>query len=283
MTGGTQDLELRASQGVTSSSDDESPGTVNKINISGLHKTFDTKAGQIVALENIDLAIRQNEFVALVGPSGCGKSTLLNIIGALTPPSQGSVLLDGTPHGAPSRDIGIVFQDAVLLPWRTVFDNVMLPAEILGFDLEEYRHKAAALLELVGLKGFEEMAPGELSGGMQQRVSICRALVHNPSVLLMDEPFAALDAMTREELGFELLRIWDAYRKTVVFVTHNISEAVLLAGRVVVITSRPGRIAEIIEIDLPRPRTLEMTFTQEFKSYSDRIRAHIFAGRKDQI
>lgn len=264
---------------MTSSLDDEKPGTVNKIEISGLHKAFDSKAGQVVALENIDLTIRQNEFIALVGPSGCGKTTLLNIIGALMPPSRGSILLDKSPHDTPSKDIGIVFQDAVLLPWRTVIENVLLPAEILRFDLKKYRQDAATLLELVGLKGFEEMHPGELSGGMQQRVSICRALIYNPSILLMDEPFAALDAMTREELGFELLRIWDAHRKTIVFITHNISEAVLLADRVVVMTPRPGRIAEIIEIDLPRPRNMEMTFAPEFKSYSERIRALIFAAR----
>lgn len=252
---------------------------MNKIEISGLNKTFDSKAGRIVALEDVNLTIRQNEFIALVGPSGCGKSTLLSIIGALTPPSRGSLLLDGVPHGAPSRDIGIVFQDAVLLPWRSVIDNVLLPAEILRLDLNKYRKEAYALLELVGLKGFENMDPGELSGGMQQRVSICRALIYNPSILLMDEPFAALDAMTREELGFELLRIWDAHRKTIVFITHNISEAVLLADRVVAMTPRPGRIAEIVEIELPRPRTLEMTFKAEFKSYSDRIRELIFSSK----
>jgi NitT/TauT family transport system ATP-binding protein len=172
----------------------------------------------------------------------------------------------------------MVFQEAVLLQWRTVLDNVLLPAEILGLDKASARARAMHLLELVGLSGFENRFPRELSGGMQQRVSICRALVHNPSVLLMDEPFAALDAMTREELGFELMRIWDTDKKTVVFVTHNITEAILLADRVVAMSPRPGRIAKIVDIDLPRPRTIDMEFSAKFKSYSDQIRAVIYHG-----
>ena len=172
----------------------------------------------------------------------------------------------------------MVFQEAVLLQWRTVLDNVLLPAEILRLDSTKARARAMHLLESVGLEGFEKRYPRELSGGMQQRVSICRALIHDPSVLLMDEPFAALDAMTREELGFELMRIWDTYKKTVVFVTHNITEAILLADRVVAMSPRPGRIAKIVDIDLPRPRTIDMEFTAQFKSYSDQIRAVIYHG-----
>jgi NitT/TauT family transport system ATP-binding protein len=233
----------------------------------------------VTALENVTLAIRQNEFVTLVGPSGCGKSTLLKLIGALIRPTRGKLSFDGTPLLHPTRDVGIVFQEAVLLEWRTVLDNVLLPAEILGLDKASSRARAMALIDLVGLGGFEKRYPRELSGGMQQRVSLCRALIHNPSVLLMDEPFAALDAMTREELGFELMRIWSSDKKTVIFVTHNITEAILLADRVVAMTPRPGRIARILDIDLARPRTIDMEFTEAFKSYSGQIREVIYHGQ----
>jgi NitT/TauT family transport system ATP-binding protein len=188
--------------------------------------------------------------------------------------------LNGAPIIEPSRDVGIVFQDAVLLPWRTVIENVLLPVEILSLPHAEYQARALELIDLVGLSGFENRMPNELSGGMQQRAAICRALIHNPSILLMDEPFAALDAMTREELGLELLRIWETDRKTIVFVTHSIPEAILLADRVVVMTPRPGRIARIIDIGLARPRALEMEFTTEFKAYSDEVRSLIYTGRE---
>ena len=247
-----------------------------KIKIENLFKVYNSRSGRISALEDINLDIQQKEFITLVGPSGCGKSTLLKIIGALIRPSRGTLLYDGKPLLQPTRDVGIVFQEPVLLPWRAALDNVLLPAEILGLDIEESRPRAMDLLKLVGLKGFEASYPRELSGGMQQRVALSRALIHNPSVLLMDEPFAALDAMTREELGFELLRIWHAHKKTVVFVTHNIMEAILLADRVVALSPRPGRIAKILKIDLPRPRTLNMEFTPEFKVYSDEIRSVIY-------
>jgi NitT/TauT family transport system ATP-binding protein len=242
------------------------------IEIKDLYKTYATRSGRTVALQRVDLAIRKNEFVTLVGPSGCGKSTLLKIINALIMPSRGSVLLDGQALAAPSRDVGIVFQEPVLLPWRVIIDNVLLPAEVLGLNLREARDRAMDLLALVGLAGFEKRYPNELSGGMQQRVAICRSLVHDPSVLLMDEPFAALDAMTREDLGFELLRIWGVYKKTVVFVTHHIAEAILLADRVVAMSPRPGRIEKVIDVDLPRPRTLDMQFSPEFKAHSEEIR-----------
>jgi NitT/TauT family transport system ATP-binding protein len=253
-------------------------GALNKIYIEGLYKTYSSNDGSVVALENIDLTIKRNEFVTLVGPSGCGKSTLLKLIGGLARPSRGKLLFDGAPLTAPPRDVGIVFQEAVLLQWRTILDNVLLPTEILGLDRRKSLARAMHLLDMVGLSDFEKRYPRELSGGMQQRASICRALIHNPSVLLMDEPFAALDAMTREELGFELLRIWEADKKTVIFVTHNISEAILLADRVVAMSPRPGRIAKVIEIDLARPRAIDMEFTSSFKAYSDQIRAVIYHG-----
>jgi NitT/TauT family transport system ATP-binding protein len=256
---------------------------MSKIEIQGLHKTYATRGGHIKALENINFAIEENEFVTLVGPSGCGKSTLLKAIGALVRLSRGRVLFDGRPLCGPTADVGIVFQEPVLLAWRAVIDNVLLPAEILGLDPVTSRARAHDLLALVGLQGFEQRYPDELSGGMQQRVAICRALIHRPSVLLMDEPFAALDPMTREELGLELLRIWTAERKTIVFVTHSVPECILLADRVVALSPRPGTVAKVLTIDLPRPRTLEMEFSAPFKRYSDEIRSVIRHGIGGQV
>ena len=253
---------------------------LTKIHIEHLSKVYGSREGSVTALDDVNLSIRGNEFVTLVGPSGCGKSTLLKVIGALIKPTRGVLCHDGEPLTNPTRDVGIVFQEAVLLQWRTVLENVLLPAEILGLDKAKSRSRAMDLINLVGLGGFEKRFPRELSGGMQQRVSICRALIHNPSVLLMDEPFAALDALTREELGFELMRIWAVDKKTVVFVTHNIIEAILLADRVVAMTPRPGRIARVIDIALPRPRTIDMEFTETFKSYSDRVREVIYRGSR---
>jgi NitT/TauT family transport system ATP-binding protein len=252
---------------------------MSKIHIEGLYKAYGNRKARITALENVNLSIEQNEFVTLVGPSGCGKSTLLKLIAALARPTRGKLLFDGAQLLRPTRDVGIVFQEPVLLQWRTVLDNVLLPTEILGLNKATSRARAMELINLVGLGGFEKRFPRELSGGMQQRVSLCRALIHNPSVLLMDEPFAALDAMTREELCFELMRIWSADKKTVIFVTHNIAEAILLADRVVAMTPRPGRIARIVEIDLARPRTIDMEFTQTFKVYSDQIRSVIYQSQ----
>jgi NitT/TauT family transport system ATP-binding protein len=254
---------------------------MDKIHIAGLEKSYASKGGRVTALAQVDLTIQRNEFVTLVGPSGCGKSTLLKLIGGLIRPSRGVLLHDGVALTRPPRDVGIVFQEAVLLQWRSVLDNVLLPAEILRLDKMKARGRAMYLLNLVGLAGFERRFPRELSGGMQQRVAICRALIHNPSVLLMDEPFAALDAMTREELGFALLRIWDTDKKTVIFVTHNITEAILLADRVVAMSPRPGRIAKTVDVALPRPRTIDMEFSKQFKCYSDQIRAVIYHGEGD--
>jgi NitT/TauT family transport system ATP-binding protein len=248
------------------------------VEIEELYKTYKSKGGPVFALDNVSLKIRRNEFVSLVGPSGCGKSTLLKLIGGLIRPSRGTLLYCGERLRGPAPNVGIVFQEAVLLPWRNVLDNVLLPAEILGLEHRTVVSRAMNLLEMVGLKGFESCYPRELSGGMQQRVSICRALIHNPAVLLMDEPFAALDAMTREELGFELLRILESDQKTVVFVTHNITEAILLSDRVVAMSPRPGRIAKIVDVSLARPRALEMEFTETFKSYSDQVRSVIYGS-----
>ena len=235
------------------------------IRLDHVEKTYRTRRGDLVhALQDITLAVGENELVTLVGASGCGKSTLLKLVAGLTPPTRGAIHLGDTPVRGPFPDVGFVFQQPVLLPWRSVLDNVLFSVEMLG---------------LTGLSGFETKYPRELSGGMQQRVAICRALLPDPSLLLMDEPFGALDAMTREEMSLELLRIWDERRKTILFVTHSIPEAILLADRVVVMTPRPGRVARIISIDLPRPRTMDMEFDPRFKAASDEVRGLIFAGR----
>jgi NitT/TauT family transport system ATP-binding protein len=245
-------------------------------------KTYRTRQGDLVhALDAVTLEVRDQEFVSLVGPSGCGKSTLLRVVGGLTPASAGSVRVRGAEVREPFPDVGIVFQSAVLLPWRSVLDNVLFSIEMLGRGRQAHRRQAQALIELAGLGGFEQRYPWELSGGMQQRVAICRALVHDPGLLLMDEPFGALDAMTREEMGFELLRIWEERRKTILFVTHSIPEAILLSDRVVVMTPRPGRLARVLDIGLPRPRTPDMEFDPRFREAAEEIRRLIFAGRQE--
>ena len=222
--------------------------------------TYSTASGPVEALRDIDLAVGRGELVALVGPSGCGKSTLLRVIAGLRPPSRGRVEVDGRPVTGPRPSVGMVFQAPVLLKWRTIEGNVLLPAELSGLDPAAYRSRAAELLRLVGLAEFAGKLPRELSGGMQQRASLCRALLLDPPLLLMDEPFGALDAMTRDELNLELLRVWGEgsdQRKTILFVTHSIPEAVILSDRVVVMSQRPGSIAAMQDIDLPRPRTIE--------------------------
>jgi NitT/TauT family transport system ATP-binding protein len=222
--------------------------------------------------------VGEGEFLSIVGPSGCGKSTLLKILAGLMPASSGEALLNGTPIDGPRRDIGMVFQSPVLFPWRTVLDNSMLPIDVQGLGRAQMIARAKSLIALVGLSGFENRYPWELSGGMQQRVALVRALVHDPALLLMDEPFGALDALTREAMNVELQRIWLERRKTVVFVTHSTSEAVFLADRVMVMTSRPGRIGDLLKIDLPRPRTLEVMNTEAFGTYVRRIRNGLNAG-----
>ena len=220
-------------------------------------KTF--PRGNVTALENIDLSLEPGEFVSLIGPSGCGKSTLLRVIGDLVPPSSGTVTVNGksAPQARADRDYGIVFQDAVLFDWRTVSKNIAVPLELLGWDRARRRARVDEMLALVELTGFADHHPWQLSGGMQQRVAIARALAFEPALLLMDEPFGALDEMTRERLNLELLSIWQKLSSTVVFVTHSISEAVFLSTRVVVMSPRPGRIAGIVPIDLPHPRSVE--------------------------
>jgi NitT/TauT family transport system ATP-binding protein len=227
------------------------------VSIQNVSKTF--LKGEVTALERVTLDIVQGEFVSLLGPSGCGKSTLLRLIGDLVEPTAGTVTVNGkTAHRARlDRDYGIVFQDAVLFDWRTVAKNIALPLELLGWKRRRWAPRVQELIELVELAGFEKHHPWQLSGGMQQRVAIARALGFNPSLLLMDEPFGALDEMTRERLNLELLRIWEALGNTVVFVTHSIAEAVFLSTRVVVMSPRPGRIRGIVSVDLPRPRTVQ--------------------------
>jgi len=228
------------------------------IEIDDVSKTFTSDAGDIVALDGIDFDIAPREFVGVVGPSGCGKSTLLRCIGGLVAPTAGSVRIGGEVVRRPNRNIGYVFQKAVLLPWRTVWHNVMLPFEITsGSPSADDRRKAEEVLEMVGLAEYRNHRPSELSGGMQQRVSVARALAVEPSILLMDEPFGALDAQTRESMNLELLRIWKEAQTTVVFVTHDIGEALFLSDRVMVMSARPGKVQDVITVDIERPRTFE--------------------------
>ena len=227
------------------------------VKVDSVTKTF--ARGNVTALENIELELHPGEFVSLIGPSGCGKSTLLRVVGDLTPPTSGTVTINGKParQAREDGDYGIVFQDSVLFDWRTVAKNIALPLEMLGWDREKRKARTEEMLDLVELRNFADHHPWQLSGGMQQRVSIARALSFEPALLLMDEPFGALDEMTRERLNLELLSIWEKLGSTVVFVTHSISEAVFLSTRVVVMSPRPGRIAGMVPIDLPFPRTVE--------------------------
>jgi NitT/TauT family transport system ATP-binding protein len=250
------------------------------IRVEGVSKSF--AAGrrgraEIHALDRVDLEVGEHELVTLVGRSGCGKSTLLRILAGLIPPTTGRVLVAGREVRGPSRDVALAFQRPALLPWRNVLENVLLPVDVLGLDRRAYRAKAEELLGLVGLAGFEDRRPHELSGGMQQRAALCRSLVYDPRVLLMDEPFAALDALTREELSLELQRIFVTHGKTIVFVTHSISEAVLLADRVVVMTPRPGRIAEIVPVEAARPRSLGMSGQAALAEAGARVHDLLFA------
>jgi NitT/TauT family transport system ATP-binding protein len=243
------------------------------IDIRGVSKIFPTNDGtELQALRDVNLSIQKGEFISLVGPSGCGKSTLLNMIGGLLEPSHGDVLYKGNRISGPNRDVGMMFQSPVLLPWRTVLQNVMLPIEIFGWNRREHREKALEILRLVGLEGFADSYPRQLSGGMQSRVSLCRVLLYEPDVLLLDEPFGALDEFTREVMNLELLRIWEQTGKTVIFVTHNIGEAVLLSQRVVVMKPRPGEIADVIQVDLPSPRNREVMRAPAFAKFSFDVR-----------
>ncbi|HEY1231919.1 MAG TPA: ABC transporter ATP-binding protein [Candidatus Binatia bacterium] len=247
------------------------------IDVRDISRVFTSAGKSVTALDHVTFAIQAGNFVSIVGPSGCGKSTLLKIISGLLTASAGSVAVNGQAVRGPLENVGMVFQAPVLLKWRSVIGNILLPVEFAKLDLVSHTERTRALIKLVGLEGFEEMYPHQLSGGMQQRASLCRALVTDPQLLLMDEPFGALDAMTRDELDLELLRIWGERKKTVLFVTHSIQEAVFLSDVVFVMSARPGRLLEQIAIDLPRPRTMEMMTNQKFGGYSLRIRA-LLAG-----
>lgn len=244
------------------------------IAVNSLRKVYGTRTCPVIALQDIRFAIDKGQFVAIVGPSGCGKSTLLKILVGLIPASQGEALLGGTAIVGPRRDIGVVFQSPVLFPWRTVLDNVLLPVDVQRLGRDKLRTRAMNLLSLVGLQGFEQRYPQELSGGMQQRAAIVRALIHDPTILFMDEPFGALDAMTREQMNLQLQHIWLDRKETVLFITHSIPEAVFLADRVLVMTPRPGHIVDDVVVDLARPRSLDVMTTPDFGRNVKRIRDH---------
>ena len=244
------------------------------IELQGVSKTYRTRDGDIPSLRPIDFTVGEGEFVVIVGPSGCGKTTLLKMLAGLLTPSGGEVRIEGKSITKPHSNIGIVFQTALLLPWRSVFSNVMMPVEVKGLPRAAYEQRARDLLRLTGLQGFESKYPWQLSGGMQQRVAICRALVHDPKLMLMDEPFGALDALTREKMNVELQRIQGETGKTVLLITHSIPEAVFLADRVMVMNARPGNIAAVYDISLPRPRTLDIMANPLFVEMTQKIRKH---------
>jgi NitT/TauT family transport system ATP-binding protein len=248
------------------------------LSIDNVSKIYATRNGTVRALDRVSLSAERGEFLSILGPSGCGKSTLMMIAAGLVPASSGAVSVEGEPVAGPRTDIGIVFQNPVLLEWRTALANIMLQAEARRLDRTGAEKRARDLLREVGLAGFEDKYPHELSGGMRQRVSICRALLHNPLHLLMDEPFGALDALTRDQLVLDIQQIWNELRTTVLFITHSVPEAVFLSDRIVLMTPRPGRIDCIIDVDLPRPRTLAMRESPAFASHSRRILDRLLAG-----
>jgi NitT/TauT family transport system ATP-binding protein len=243
------------------------------VSVERVRKVYETRGEPIMALEECTLGFAPGEFVSVVGPSGCGKSTLMLMIAGLLPATSGRISIGDTEVRGPYTDLGIVFQEPVLLDWRKVLGNVLLQVDLRrGLDRRDYRQRARELIDLVGLTGFEDRYPFELSGGMRQRVSICRALLHDPPLLLMDEPFGALDALTRDQLNLDLQSIWLQSQKTVMFVTHSITEAVFLSDRVVVFSNRPGRVVDVLDVDLPRPRHLSIRETPEFGRYAGEIR-----------
>jgi NitT/TauT family transport system ATP-binding protein len=244
------------------------------IRISGVSKTYRSRDGDVPSLRPLDFHIAEGEFFVVVGPSGCGKSTLLKMISGLLQPSTGEILIGGQKVTQPHGNVGIVFQNALLLPWRTVLANVLLPIDMKRLPRGKFLDRAHALLKMVGLEGFERKLPWQLSGGMQQRASICRALVHDPSIMLMDEPFGALDAMTREKMNVELSRIQRETGKTVLLITHSIPEAVFLADRVLVMTERPGEVAAIYDVPLGRERSLDVMTSPIFTELVQQIRKH---------
>jgi NitT/TauT family transport system ATP-binding protein len=247
------------------------------VKVDGVEKAFRTRGHLLRALDRITLDLAEGEFVSVVGPSGCGKSTLLMLVAGLLAPTAGEVVILGDRVTRPYTRLGVVFQQDALLPWRSVLDNVLLQIDVRGLDRRQYAPTARALLARVGLDGFEAYYPAELSGGMRQRVALCRALVHDPPLLLMDEPFGALDALTREQMVVDLQRLWLETRKTVLFITHSIWEAIFLADRVLVMSPRPARIAAVLSIDLPRPRRLALRESPYFGRYAAEVRQHFHA------
>ncbi|MFW6195080.1 MAG: ABC transporter ATP-binding protein [Chloroflexota bacterium] len=259
---------------------DAAPGTPTAIQVSGLARTFSAGTGPLSALREVSLEVFEGEFVCVIGPSGCGKTTLLRILGGLDEPSDGKVLLRGrSPSAAQaSRSIGYVFQDPGLLPWRDVAGNIRLPLEVTSGDGRAADEAIFELVALVGLAGFEDFYPARLSRGMQQRVALARALALDPPLLFMDEPFSALDEITRARMRYELLRIWEQWRKTVVFVTHSIAEAVALGDRVVVLSERPGRVLRIVDVPFARPRMAELERTAQFFDLTNELRSLLSPG-----
>jgi len=244
-----------------------------KLQATGLrHEYYQPRTGgRLLALDNINLKVEDGEFVTIVGPSGCGKTTFINLCDGLLKPTAGRIDIDGMEVTGPGIDRGMVFQDSCLMPWRTVFKNVIFGLECQGLDNEQGQENARKFIKLVGLQGFEDHYPHELSGGMQQRCNLARALTVDPKILIMDEPFAALDAQTREIMQLELLRIWNEAKKTILFITHQINEAIYLADRVIVFGSRPGKVKETIKIDIPRPRKLAVKRESKFLEYEDHL------------
>lgn len=248
------------------------------VRIRALRKVYRTRREDIEAIRTVDMEVREGEFVSILGPSGCGKSTLLMAVGGLLPVSGGGIEIDRDAVTGPRRDTGVVFQSPVLMPWRSILSNVLFPIESLGLSAAAHRPRARELLRMTGLEAFADNYPSELSGGMQQRVAICRALIHDPNLLLMDEPFSALDAITRDAMNQELLRIWEENKKTVLFVTHSIREAVFLSDRVYVMSPRPAVMSRIVTIELARPRALAIEETPAFNAYVSELRAAIEDG-----
>ena len=244
----------------------------NAIEVDRLSMTFVTDEGPICALDRLTFEAKESEFVSIVGPSGCGKSTLLKLIAGLMSPTEGNIKLNGVSVNGPNTNIGMVFQNAILMNWRTALENIMIQVEVRKLNKKIYDKISRDLMKLVGLSGFENKYPYQLSGGMAQRVSLCRALIHDPPLLLMDEPFAALDALTREKMNLELQRIWLERKKTVIFITHNIQEAIFLSDRVLVMSPRPGKVVKVVPIGFPRPRELVTMQLQEFNNIAGELR-----------
>lgn len=254
-------------------------GSSAGVRLNRIRKEFVSRSGaSVLALADVSLELKPSEFVSIVGPSGCGKSTLLRIVCGLTPATSGEVVFDGHSVTKPRADVGVVFQSPTLLPWLTVLENILMPRTLHGRLRASDRERASELISLAKLEGFENRYPHELSGGMRQRVGICRALIERPSFLAMDEPFGALDALTRESMSLSLMDIWSESGATVLFITHSVPEAILLSDRVVVMSPRPGAIDEVIDIELPRPRRLEHLGREDFNEYATRIRAKLGAN-----